>query len=201
MSTRLQSLLEEIRELENRVIAEVAQEAEQFGYTIRQGRIGVEQEVARRQKLLATRIRTYLAQSSLLVMSTAPIVYSLLVPLMLLDLFTWLYQATCFPIYRIPKVRRGDYLLFDRRRLQYLNGIERTHCLYCSYANGLLAYVQEIAARTEQYWCPIKHAQRARGAHSRYYKFLSYGDAERYASDLERLRRDFSDLGRENPGQ
>lgn len=194
MSTRLQALLEEIRELETRVIAEVTEEAEQFGYSVRRGRIGVEREVAKRQRLLATRVRTYLAGSSLPVAATAPLVYSLFLPLVLLDAFTWVYQAVCFPVYGIPKVRRGEYLSFDRHRLQYLNAIERTHCVYCSYANGLLAYVGEIAARTEQFWCPVKHAQRIKGAHSRYYKFLSYGDAERYATDLERLRREFDDL-------
>ena len=168
MTTQLQSLLEEIRELENRVIAEVTQETEQFGYSLSHGRIAVEQEVSRQQKLLATRIRTYLAESSLLTMSTAPFVYSLMLPILLLDIFVWLYQALCFPIYKIPKVRRGDYLVNDRHSLQYLNTIERIHCLYCSYATGLISYVQEVAARTEQYWCPIKHAQRINNAHSRY---------------------------------
>jgi len=194
MNTGLQALLEEIRELENRVMVEVSREAEQFGYSLRQGRVAIEQEVARKHRLLATRIRTYLAESSLLVMATAPVVYSLVLPLALLDVFAWLYQAICFPIYGIPKVRRADYLIFDRHRLQYLNAIERAHCLYCSYANGLLAYVGEIAARTEQFWCPVKHARRVKGAHSRYYRFLAYGDAEHYTRDLERLRREFSDL-------
>jgi hypothetical protein len=55
-------------------------------------------------------------------------------------------------------MRRGDYLVFARHRLQNLNAIETGHCLYCSSANGLLACVQEIGARTEQYWCHVNHA-------------------------------------------
>ena len=28
-------------------------------------------------------------------------------------------------------------------------------CARRGYANGLMAYVREVAVRTEQYWCPI----------------------------------------------
>ena len=72
------------------------------------------------------------------------------------------FQLVCFPIYGIPTVRRKDYLVFDRGRLAYLNTIEKVGCIYCSYVNGLLAMITEIAARTEQYFCPIKHARRLR---------------------------------------
>ena len=40
--------------------------------------------------------------------------------------------------------------------------------------------ITEIAARTEQYFCPIKHAHRLAQTHSRYGKFLPYGDARAY---------------------
>jgi hypothetical protein len=62
------------------------------------------------------------------------------------------------------------------------------NCLFCSYANGLFAYVAEIAARTEQYWCPIKHARRVRGSHHRYDGFTPYGDGRAYRAELARLR-------------
>ncbi len=55
--------------------------------------------------------------------------------------------------------------------------LEKLNCAYCSYANGVIAYVREIAGRTEQYWCPIKHARRAIGAYSHYAQFHDYGDA------------------------
>jgi hypothetical protein len=58
----------------------------------------------------------------------------------------------------------------------------------------LFAYAQEIAARTEQFWCPIKHAKRIKGLHSRYQKFIRYGDAETYRSDFDIIRHDFKDL-------
>ena len=41
------------------------------------------------------------------------------------------YQGVCFPIYGIPKVRRRDYILLDRRHLAYLNWVEKLNCEYC----------------------------------------------------------------------
>lgn len=194
MLTKLEELLEEIRTLQDRVTEEVSREAGEFGYSIRQGRVSFEQEVARRHRQMATRLRSYLAHSSLLTILTAPVIYSLILPLTLLDLFVSLYQAICFRVYRIPRVRRSDYVVVDRHHLQYLNVIERINCLYCGYGSGVLAYAVEVAARTEQYWCPIKHARRLPAPHSHYHRFLPYGDAEHYASELERLRRELRDL-------
>jgi hypothetical protein len=54
--------------------------------------------------------------------------------------------------------------------------------------------LQEIAARTEQFWCPIKHAKRIKTLHSRYQKFFSYGDAQKYRSQVDSVRHDFKDL-------
>ncbi len=189
MITRLEELLEQIRELQDRVAEEISREAGEFGYSIHQGRVSFERDVIRKHREMAIRVRRYLAESSLLVMATAPLVYSLVVPFLLLDLCVSLYQWICFPVYKIPQVRRADYIVMDRHRLQYLNVIERLHCVYCGYANGLLAYVVEVAARTEQFWCPIKHARHLRAPHPRYPHFLAYGDAEHYAHELEALRK------------
>src|SRR5579872_4021846 len=80
-----------------------------------------------------------------LVILTSPIIYLCAIPFFALDLAVTIYQAICFPVYGIAKVRRQDYLVFDRGRLAYLNAIEKVGCVYCSYANGLLAYIVEIA--------------------------------------------------------
>ena len=115
-----------------------------------------------------------------MVVLTVPLIFLCVFPFLLLDLSVALYQTICFPIYGIPKVRRRDYLIFDRGRLAYLNAIEKVGCVYCSYANGLLAYIAEIAARTEQRFCPIKHALPVERPHSRYPHFVAYGDARGY---------------------
>ena len=126
----------------------------------------------------------YLWSGDVASLLTAPLVYSLLVPFALLDAWVMLYQAICFRAWDLRPVRRRDYFAIDRHRLPYLNGIEKINCLFCSYANGLLAYVHEVASRTEQYWCPIKHGRRVRGAHHRYAAFAPYGDARTYRDRL-----------------
>ena len=94
----------------------------------------------------------------------------------------------CFPIYGIARVRRSVYIVIDRQHLAYLNAIEKFNCMYCGYANGVLAYVREIAGRTEQYWCPIRHAVRVRAPHAHYRAFVDYGDAKGYRQRLRVLR-------------
>jgi len=121
-----------------------------------------------------------------------PLIYSALLPFVLLDAWTTAYQWICFPMFGIARVGRRDYLVLDRQRLGYLNAIEKVHCMYCGYVNGVVAYVREVAARTEQYWCPIKHGQPIIAPHDRYHLFADYGDAAGYRRGLEGLRRSLS---------
>jgi hypothetical protein len=130
----------------------------------------------------------YVMSSDVATLMTAPFIYSVFVPFLLLDLWITMYQAICFRAWNIGRVRRRDYFAIDRHRLAYLNGIEGLNCLFCSYANGLIAYVREIAARTESYWCPIRHARRLRGTHDRYAAFAAYGDPGAYRQRLAALR-------------
>jgi hypothetical protein len=59
-------------------------------------------------------------------------------------------------------------------------------CVYspdtCGYANGVTAFTREVAARTEIFWCPIKHASNVNQAHEHYQGFIEYGDAESWLS-------------------
>ena len=151
------------------------------------------EELARQQRRYKTGLFRFVIRSRLLVILTAPVIYAGWIPFLLLDLFVTVYQAICFPVYRIPKVRRADFLVFDREDLPYLNAIEKFNCFYCSYGNGVAAYFREVAARTEQYWCPIKHARRIRAAHDHYPKFFDHGNAEAYRQGLNRLRRQYED--------
>ncbi len=119
---------------------------------------------------------------------TGPLIYGMVIPLLLLDGCVSFCQWACFPIYGSTKARRSDYLVFDRHHLGYLNFIEKFHCTYCEYGNRLMGYMAEILARTEQYFCPIKHAHKILGTHARYNRFLDYGDADAYEVKLEEFR-------------
>ncbi len=143
---------------------------------------------------LRLRFRNYLRNSRFMVVITSPVIWLCLLPIALADIVGTFYQAVCFPIYGIPKVRRRDYVVFDRHRLGYLNWVEKLNCDYCAYVNGILAYFTEIAARTEQHWCPIKHAGCSKCEHSRYRKFAEFGDAKDYREHFEKIRRDYEDV-------
>lgn len=145
-------------------------------------------ELFKRQKQLRTSLWNYVKGARLSVVVTAPFIYAVIFPAMLLDLFVTVFQALCFPAYGIPKVKRSDYIVFDRQNLAYLNILEKINCGYCSYVNGLFAYVREIGARTEKYWCPIKHVRKLIAPHAHYADFVEYGDAEAYHEQLENLR-------------
>lgn len=191
MSTKIDELIESIRTLEEELQAEFRRRREEFHFTVEARRIRFAEELILQHRRLKVGLARYLREARPLVVLTAPVIYAGIVPLLLLDLMVSLYQAICFPVYGIPKARRRDYLVFDRHDLPYLNALEKINCAYCSYANGLAAWLREVAARTEQYWCPIKHARRIRDAHSRYPRFFEYGDAESYRKGLERLRKEY----------
>lgn len=152
-------------------------------------------ELFKRQKELRTSLWNYVRGASLGVIVTAPFIYAVIFPALLLDLFVTFFQALCFPAYGIPKVKRSNYIVFDRQNLAYLNILEKINCGYCSYVNGLFAYVREIGARTEQYWCPIKHVRKLISPHAHYADFVEYGDAEAYHEQLEALRRQLARMG------
>lgn len=194
MRQSLGPLLEEIQELEKLVLEKIHQTTDELSYEIKDGKAIFELEVRRRHKALVKRFWRYLRDSSLLTVLTAPVIYAILIPTLLLDLFVSIYQRVCFPIYRIPLVLRHDYVVMDRHRLGYLNYIEKFNCVYCSYVNGVIAFVREVASRTEQYWCPIKHARRAKGCHSRHCMFCEYGDAEGFRREFDELRKNFADI-------
>lgn len=143
---------------------------------------------------LRTPLWAYLCHTNFRTALSAPLIYVCVIPFALLDLLITVYQTVCFPIYRIPQVRRSAYFLFDRHKLMYLNLLEKVNCTYCAYANGLLAYVTEIAARTEQHWCPIRHSLPMPPAHSRHRYFLPYGDAQAYRTTAAQVRNSFGDL-------
>lgn len=193
MPQTIDDLIRRIQLLEEELEVEFNKKRQEFHFIIEEKRVRFAEEVARQQRRLKTGWLKYLIKAKPFNVLTAPIIYAGFIPFLQLDLFLWLYQTICFPIYRIPKVRRSDYLVFDREDLPYLNVIEKFNCFYCSYANGLIAFGREIAARTEQYWCPIKHARKIKAAHSRYPRFFEYGDVKSFQMGLERLRKEYGD--------
>lgn len=193
MSKRVEDLLENIRTLEKELKEEIKRIKIET-YEIRDRSIKFKDEVRAHHKSQLVRVFTYLRHARLRNIATAPMIWLCIFPALFMDLVVTLYQLICFPVYGIPKVRRSDYIVMDRRYLAYLNVIEKANCLFCAYFNGLVGYVGEVAGRTEQYWCPIKHASRVKSQHSRYDRFTEFGDSDQFRANFKTIRSDFSDL-------
>ena len=194
MPQTVDELIRDIRRIEEKIDAELEKGRGEFRYQIEKGEVVFERELLARHRGLKKGLLKYLSEVKLGSYLVSPVIYSMIVPAVVLDIFITLYHAICFPVYGIPKVRRSDFIIFDRHKLGYLNLLEKINCNYCAYLNGLVAYTQEIAALTEQHFCPIAHAKKPRRVHSRYHLFFGYGDAERYKNELAELRERFEDL-------
>lgn len=194
MNPKISELLARIQHMEAEIELEMKRKRAELQADFEETRVRFEHEVLEQQRRFKTGLLAYILSGSLLTALTAPVIYAVFFPMVLLDVAVTLYQAICFPVYGIAHVKRSDYFVFDRSHLAYLNLLEKFNCAYCSYGNGLMAYAREVVARTEQYWCPIKHARKIMAAHPYYTGFVDFGDAESYKRELEALRTELTKL-------
>lgn len=192
MNESIRRLLSEIAQLEDELATVINDQQERLHYRIDGSRIRFEENLRRIHHELKTGVFAWLRESEWRNIATAPFIYSMIIPFVALDIFLFIYQSICFPLYRIPKVRRANYIIIDRHHLGYLNVIEKLNCAYCGYADGLLAYARQILSRTEMYWCPIKHAHKVLDPHRRYASFPDYAAGEDYAAQAIALRESLS---------
>ena len=188
MNEHILELINRMSELEDELQTALHEQETRVMFEIKGKRVEFEKSIKQAHRKLKTSFFRWLVTERPQNLITGPIIYSMIIPIIFTDICVSFYQFTCFPIYRIKKVRRSDYIVIDRQHLAYLNFIQAFHCMYCAYANGLISYVREIIARTEQYFCPIKHARKILGTHTRYSRFLDYGDAKDYKKRLEEYR-------------
>ena len=200
MNPKISELLARIQQMEQEIELEMKRKRAELQADFEQTRVRFEREVLEQQRRFKTGLLAYVFSCSLSTALTAPIIYAVFFPMVLLDVAVTLYQTICFPVYGIARVKRSDYFVFDRSHLAYLNLIEKFNCAYCSYGNGLMAYAREVVARTEQYWCPIKHARKVMAEHPYYTGFVDFGNAEGYKRELEVLRAELAKLDTPNAG-
>ncbi len=193
MSKRATQIADEIRTLEKELRQEIQRiRIDSFG--IREKTIHFRDEVLSRHRTQIVGLLTYIRRAKLKHILCLPIIWLCLLSALVMDVVVSFYQAVCFPLFGIPKVKRGEHVIFDRRHLRYLNVIEKLNCLYCSYFNGVVSFATEVGARTEQYWCPIKHAAQLKTIHSRYHTFVDFGDSDEFRKKLPDIRKNFSDI-------
>jgi hypothetical protein len=195
MTDTLTGLVDQIQKLHDELDREIAKRRIAHGFNLSGKFVQFEKDAVARHRRLRTGILKYLSTADIPTVLTAPVIYGMILPIAVLDLAVTVYQHLCFRAYGMARVTRADYIVIDRQHLKYLNWIEVLNCVYCGYANGVFAYAREIGARTEQFWCPIKHALRVKDPHQRYFEFLEYGDADGYRARLAEFRKKLA----ENP--
>ncbi|RJQ16755.1 hypothetical protein C4573_01680 [Candidatus Woesearchaeota archaeon] len=89
--------------------------------------------------------------------------YICLFPLMLADIFARQFQFVYFGLHDIPKIKRSDYFAMDRQLLSKLTFFQKMNCMYCEYANGVVAYIKAVVNQMEIYSCAIKHVHQPEG--------------------------------------
>ncbi len=120
--------------------------------------------------------KNYLGQT----LST-PFILFIAIPIVILDISLEIYHQISFRLLKIPIIKRSSYIKIDRYKLKYLNIFEKIFCAYCGYANGLFQYAVVIAAKTEKYWCGIKHKKDLNLKEPKHHKnFVKYGDEKKF---------------------
>ena len=154
--------------------------AHKYGFSITQKRIRFIEKIKQQNKKFRIPAWKYVIPTNIRHLVSIPFIYAMIIPAVILDIFLSVYNLVALPLYHIPRVKRKEYIFFDRQFLDYLNSIQKINCLYCSYVNGLFAYAVEIGARTERYWCPLKAAKTPKVTHNWYKNFADYGNPKEW---------------------
>jgi len=178
MNSKIKEITQDIERLNKKLGEEYSNLGEKYGYSIAQKEVEFLKGIVNEHKGYKIPTWKYVIPTDLRHLLSMPFIYGMIIPGIILDLFLSIYHAVAFRLYRIPRVRRSDYIMYDRKFLSYLNIIQKINCLYCSYLNGLFGYAVEIAARTERYWCPVKAAEKPPYHHAHYKNFSDYGNPE-----------------------
>ena len=176
----LKELMDKINEINKELTEKYNELAKKYGFAAVGKKIIFLKDFKLRNKKFKIPSWKYVIPKNARHFLSLPFIYMMIIPVVILDVFISIYHAVAFPLYHIPKVKRSDFIIFDRKFLDYLNIIQKIHCIYCSYVNGLFGYALEIAARTERYWCPIKAASRPKFHHGWYSDFADYGNPEEW---------------------
>jgi len=193
MKDTIRDILAKIESLNNDLREEYDRLSKEYGFYIEKKKVIFLDQFKRKNKTFKFPTWRYVIPTNIRHFLSMPFIYGMIIPAVLLDIALTIYQWTAFSLYRIPRVQRKDFFIYDRRYLDYLNLVQKINCLYCSYVNGLFAYAVEIGARTERYWCPIKSAHKPRFSHGWYKDFADYGSPEEWTMKISENEKVFKD--------
>ena len=178
MKPKINKILEEIQNKKEELIKEYSKLKDKYGFKIEGKKIIWNKQKKEELKKQKKPILDTIFWTEFREILSIPFIYAMIIPAVILDIFLFIYQNTAVRLYKIPLVKRSDYIVFDRRQLVYLNFLQKINCMYCSYFNWIMQFAVEVAWRTEKYWCPIKHARKKAWSHDWEQFFADYGDPE-----------------------
>ena len=117
MSPYVERIAKRFREAEKDLAREIEEQEERWHYRVHRGRVWFDREVRRAHRRARQNIPAYIGEGSFLSLLTTPVTYSLMAPLVLLDVWVTMYQCVCFPVYGIARVPRRAYFVIDRHKL------------------------------------------------------------------------------------
>ena len=124
MSPTIAEILERLGQAEDDLEKAFAERREAMAFLLRGRKAVFDARIAALHRALRTGTWAYVRRARPSVVLSAPFILAVAAPLAVLDLFVTVYQAVCFPVHGLKKVPRGDFIVFDRAQLGYLNAIE-----------------------------------------------------------------------------
>ena len=103
MSDHIQQLLNMMAELEEELSTALNEQQSSIYFQIKGKRIEFEKSIKQTHLKLKKNFFHWLITDRPQNLITGPIIYSMIIPLAVTDLFVTFYQFTCFPIYGIKK--------------------------------------------------------------------------------------------------
>jgi hypothetical protein len=97
MNPNIAALTDKIRALEAELEAELAKTRADLRIGLEKGRAVFEEELLRRHREMRTRLSAYVLNAHPLIILTAPVIYALIVPLVLLDVSSPSIRPFAFP--------------------------------------------------------------------------------------------------------
>ncbi|RKZ87995.1 MAG: hypothetical protein DRQ39_03210, partial [Gammaproteobacteria bacterium] len=104
MDVRIKQLIDQIKLLEDELTDELHQQEDQLLFQLKGKKVRFEQSIKQAHRKFKTDVWQWLFGLHPINLITAPIIYTMIVPLVVSDLFVSFYQAVCFPVYKITKV-------------------------------------------------------------------------------------------------
>lgn len=115
MNDQISQILARMAELEDELRTAVHHQESKMCFQIKGKKIEFERSVKAAHRKLKKSFFRWLVTDRPQNLLTGPIIYAMLIPMLMFDACVTFYQWACFPIYRITKVRRSDYIVCDRR--------------------------------------------------------------------------------------